>query len=99
AAGAVGAASLPVAELAAARRGSIDAADVPPVTVGRREAAAAFAGEALLTPLGWELPPPWDPVAGDYRAADGWVRLHTNYAHHRAAALEALGLAAGAERD
>jgi len=99
AAGAVGAASLAVAELAAARRGSIDAADVPPVTVGRREAAAAFAGEALLTPLGWELPPPWDPVAGDYRAADGWVRLHTNYAHHRAAALEALGLATGAERD
>ena len=96
AAGAVGAATLAVAELAAARAGSGAVAEV---TVDRRGAAAAFAGEALLTPLGWELPPPWDPVAGDYRAGDGWVRLHTNYAHHRAAALGALGLDGGAERD
>jgi hypothetical protein len=101
AADAVGAATLAVAELAAARRGSgaVDAGDVPAVAVERRAAAAAFAGEALLTPLGWERPPPWDPVAGDYRAADGWVRLHTNYAHHRAAALGALGLDDGADRD
>jgi hypothetical protein len=101
AAGAVGAATLAVAELAAARRGSgaLDPADVPAVAVDRRAAAAAFAGEALLTPVGWERPPPWDPVAGDYRAADGWVRLHTNYAHHRAAALGALGLDDGADRD
>ena len=24
-----------------------------------------------LTPVGWTLPSPWDPIAGDYRAADG----------------------------
>ncbi len=30
-------------------------------------------------------------VAGDYRAADGWIRLHTNAPHHRDAALAVLG--------
>src|SRR5204863_10078531 len=40
----------------------------------------------------------WDPVAADYRSRGGWVRLHTNYAWHRAAALRALGLPPGADR-
>ena len=44
-----------------------------------------------LTPVGWTLPSPWDPIAGDYRTADGWIRLHTNAPHHRAAALRVLG--------
>jgi hypothetical protein len=29
--------------------------------------------------------------AGDYRAGDGWIRLHTNAPHHREAALRVLG--------
>ena len=33
----------------------------------------------------------WDPVAGDYASADGWIRLHTNAPHHRAAAERVLG--------
>jgi len=33
----------------------------------------------------------WDAVAGDYAAADGWIRLHTNAPHHRAIALDVLG--------
>ncbi|MGA7203090.1 MAG: CoA transferase, partial [Specibacter sp.] len=49
-------------------------------------------------PLGWELPSPWDAVAGDYPCADGWIRLHTNAPHHRAAALRVLGLPADADR-
>jgi crotonobetainyl-CoA:carnitine CoA-transferase CaiB-like acyl-CoA transferase len=89
----VAAALLAVAELAAARGGAIGRPDaVPEVRLDRRAAAAAFRSEALLAPSGWELPPAWDPIAGDYRAADGWIRLHTNYAHHRAAALRALGI-------
>jgi crotonobetainyl-CoA:carnitine CoA-transferase CaiB-like acyl-CoA transferase len=40
----------------------------------------------------------WDPLAGNYRAVDGWVRLHTNYPHHRAAALAALDLPPDADR-
>src|SRR4051794_12356198 len=45
------------------------------------------------------VPELWDPVAGDYPAADGWVRLHTNYPWHRTAALRALGLGPDAVRE
>ncbi len=48
---------------------------------------------ASARPVGWELPPDWDALAGDYRARDGWIRLHTNAPHHRAAALRVLGCA------
>ncbi|TCO52463.1 CoA transferase [Actinocrispum wychmicini] len=34
-----------------------------------------------------------DPLTGDYRAKDGWVRLHCNYPHHAAAVATALGTA------
>jgi hypothetical protein len=50
-----------------------------------------------VRPAGWEPPPVWDPIAGDYRAADGWIRLHTNAPRHRAAALRVLD--APADRD
>lgn len=82
AAGAVAAASLAVAELTGA----------PSVTVDRRLASFWFAYS--IKPEGWTVPPPWDPIAGDYRATDGWIRLHTNAPHHRAAALTVLGSAA-----
>lgn len=91
---AVGVASLAVAELLAARLG----APLGAVEVDSVDAAAAFRSEALLAPQGWSLPPPWDPIAGDYQARDRWLRLHTNYDHHRAAAFAALGLPASAGR-
>lgn len=50
--------------------------------------------DMTLRPIGWELPSPWDAVAGDYATRDGWIRLHTNAPHHRAAALRVLGCAA-----
>jgi crotonobetainyl-CoA:carnitine CoA-transferase CaiB-like acyl-CoA transferase len=34
----------------------------------------------------------WDPLAGLYRCADGHVRVHTNFPHHRDGALRLLGL-------
>lgn len=95
AAAAVGTAALGVARLAAARRGD---RVVPSVSVDTREASAAFVCEHLFTPIGWELPDIWDPIAGDHPTADGWIRLHTNYGSHKAAALAALGLGAGAKR-
>jgi crotonobetainyl-CoA:carnitine CoA-transferase CaiB-like acyl-CoA transferase len=61
------------------------------VTVDRRRACATFFSEGLFQPVGWKLPPVWDPIAGDYTAADGWIRLHTNYKHHRAAVERVLG--------
>ena len=90
AAASVAAASLAVADLLAARTGEPRRA----VRVDRIAACAAFAGERLFAPDGWQLPPAWDPIAGDYRTGDGWIRLHTNYAHHRAAVLRALDLPA-----
>jgi crotonobetainyl-CoA:carnitine CoA-transferase CaiB-like acyl-CoA transferase len=58
------------------------------VTVSRRLASAWFARS--IYPVGWTLPSPWDPIAGDYPTRDGWIRLHTNAPHHRAAALSVL---------
>lgn len=74
--------------------GATDAA-APVVEVDRGLADAWFG--VALTPVGWALPSPWDPIAGDYRALDGWIRLHTNAPHHRAAALRVLGV--DSERD
>ncbi|WP_179873234.1 CoA transferase [Microcella indica] len=44
------------------------------------------------------LASPWDAIAGDYRTADGWIRLHTNAPHHRAVALRVLGVPEPADR-
>ncbi|MFT3770992.1 MAG: CoA transferase [Minicystis sp.] len=87
ASGAVGVAALAAAELHAARTST----SIPWVEVDSAHAAAAFQSEALFNPRGWERPAAWDPIAGDYRAADRWIRLHTNYASHRVAALSVLG--------
>lgn len=61
-----------------------------------RPLADAWFGPALR-PVGWELPSPWDDLAGDYRAADGWVRIHTNAPHHRLAAILALEVGEGGD--
>lgn len=83
-----------VAELAAARTGSA----LPATSVDRLAASASFRFEGVMAPEGWELPPIWDPVAGDYEAADGWIRLHTNYRHHLDAALAVLEVPAEREQ-
>ncbi|MEP4036536.1 CoA transferase [Pseudophaeobacter sp.] len=64
---------------------------VLPVTVDQRLASLWF-GYSFAA-QGWELPSLWDPIAGNYRCRDGWIRLHTNLPHHRAAALSVLGCA------
>ncbi len=83
----VAAATLAAAQLQAVRR----SAPLAPVTLDSTQACAAFRAETLFTPIGWELPPLWDPIAGNYRTADGWIRLHTNYPNHRAAVRKVLG--------
>ncbi|ETX16221.1 CAIB/BAIF family CoA transferase [Roseivivax halodurans JCM 10272] len=65
------------------------------VRVDRRLASLWCASS--IRPEGWEMPPVWDAVAGDYKARDGWIRLHTNAPHHREAALHVLDVAG--ERD
>lgn len=84
-------ASIGAAGLAAARlAGDIDER-ARTVEVDRGLASRWFG--FTLRPQGWELPSPWDPVAGDYEAHDGWIRLHTNAPAHREASLRVLGVA------
>ncbi len=87
AAAAVAAAGAAAADLLAAACGAR-----PAVTVDRRLASHWFGFS--IRPIDGTLPAPWDPIAGDYATADGWIRLHTNAPHHRAAALAVLGVAA-----
>ena len=47
---------------------------------------------ALLRVDGAPPPELWDKIAGLYRCGDGrWVRLHTNFPHHRDGVLKLLG--------
>jgi hypothetical protein len=62
---------------------------VPDVTVDRRLTSFWFGSS--IRPIGWTMPAAWDPIAGDYRTQDGWIRLHTNAPHHRVAAEHILG--------
>jgi hypothetical protein len=85
------AASVGATSLAIAERMASETSRRPRVVVDRRLASLWFGFS--LKPQGWTLPPVWDPIAGDYSAADGWIRLHTNAARHREAALAVLGCA------
>jgi hypothetical protein len=86
AAGSIAAATLAVASVGGTRS---------PVTVDRRLASLWFGSS--FRPVDWQAPPTWDAVAGDYQADDGWIRLHTNADHHRAAAMSVLGTPAERE--
>ncbi|MFF9003776.1 CoA transferase [Streptomyces achromogenes] len=92
----VGACGLAAAELAARRAGL---AEVPAVRVDDGAVAAAFHSERLLRVDG-RAPVSFAPLSRFWRTADGWVRTHANYPHHRARLLGALGLPgdASAER-
>jgi crotonobetainyl-CoA:carnitine CoA-transferase CaiB-like acyl-CoA transferase len=62
------------------------------VCVDMRHAAAEFRSERYLRVNGTAPASLWDPLAGLYTSGDGRrVRLHTNFAHHRAAVLGLLG--------
>jgi hypothetical protein len=87
AAAAVGAAGAAIAELIGARFG-----DLPRVSVSKRLSSLWYGWS--IRPDAWSMPAPWDPMSGDYSTTDGWIRLHTNAPHHRAAALRVLGVAA-----
>ncbi len=86
-------ASLGAAALASAEIGRLRNGLVQTVAVDARDAAlescAAFTLDGVAPPL-------WDPLAGLYACADGWVRLHTNFVHHRDGVLRLLGLPVGA---
>lgn len=81
-------ASVAVCSLAAVERAGLPG----PVRVDDGAVATAFVSERHLRVDG-RAPVSFAPLSRFWRAADGWVRTHANYPHHRAALLTALGVA------
>ncbi|MFJ9379817.1 CoA transferase [Streptomyces sp. NPDC101455] len=84
----VGACALTAAELGARRAGL---AEVPGVRVDDGAVATAFVSERHLL-IDGRAPVSFAPLSRFWRTADGWVRTHANYPHHRARLLDALKL-------
>jgi crotonobetainyl-CoA:carnitine CoA-transferase CaiB-like acyl-CoA transferase len=91
----VAACALAGAEWGARRAGL---ARVPEVRVDDGAVATAFHSERHLRVDG-RAPETFAPLSCFWPTADGWVRTHANYPHHRARLLGVLGLAADASPD
>lgn len=86
----------------AAAQGTIAAAALAACELGHargapRQQVAVDMTHAAAESTGWfsldgEAPELWDPISGLYRCADGHVRIHANFAHHREGALRLLKL-------
>ncbi|MFJ4667327.1 CoA transferase [Kitasatospora purpeofusca] len=83
----VAACSLAAAELAAQRSGG----PVPEVRIDQGAVATAFVSERHLR-IDGRAPVGFAPLSGFWQTADGWLRTHANYPHHRDRLLTALGL-------
>lgn len=79
--------ALAAAELTARRNGG----SLPAVRVDDGAVATAFVSERHLR-IDGRAPSSFAPLSRFWRTADGWVRTHANYPHHRARLLRALGL-------
>ncbi|MFG2273487.1 CoA transferase [Streptomyces chartreusis] len=84
----VGACALAAAELGARRAGR---SEVPRVRLDDGAIATAFVSERHLLVDG-RAPVWFAPLSKFWRTADGWVRTHANYPHHRAGLLAGLGM-------
>lgn len=83
---AIAAAGLAAAELWRARSGQVQQ-----VAVDISHAVVECRSERYLRRDGQPAPALWDAIAGIYRTRDGkFVRLHTNFAHHRDAVCRVL---------
>ncbi len=90
--------SIAAAALAAAEIWKLRSGEEQEVAVDMRHAVAECRSERYLRVDGKPPPPAWDAIAGIYRIRDGrFVRLHTNFPHHRAAVCNVLNCKA--ERD
>ncbi|WSX31206.1 CoA transferase [Streptomyces sp. NBC_00984] len=91
---AVAVCSLAAAELAARRTGR----PVPRVRIDAGAVATAFTSERHLR-IDGRAPTNFAPLSRFWRTADGWVRTHANYPHHRARLLATLELPADTPDD
>jgi hypothetical protein len=63
----------------------------PEIALNNDEVVAAFESERRLRAPGLEGVSGFAELSRFMPAADGWIRTHANYAHHRAALLRVLG--------
>lgn len=90
--GAAAQASIAAATAAAAELWRLRTGHHQRVSVDMRHAAVEFRSERYLLVDGKSPSEPWDKIARVYRCGDGrWVRLHTNFPHHRDGVLKLLG--------
>jgi crotonobetainyl-CoA:carnitine CoA-transferase CaiB-like acyl-CoA transferase len=91
--GTAGAASLAATGIAAAELWKLRGGRDQRVAVDLGAAAASLKSTAYLRIDGRPPQALWDPFSLFYAVHEGrWVRFHTNYPHHRAAALRVLGV-------
>src|SRR5882672_3551355 len=91
-------ASIAATGLAAAQVWKLRSGQAQNVAVDMRHAAVECRSERYLRVDGKPPPPAWDAIAGVYKTGDSrFVRLHTNFPHHRAAVCKVLDCKA--ERD
>ncbi|WP_235961925.1 CoA transferase [Falsiroseomonas selenitidurans] len=86
-------ASIAAVALAAAEFHRLRGGPAQSVRVAMRDAAIEFRSERYLRLGEGPLPDLWDPIAGLYRCAGGWLRVHTNFRHHRDGLVRLLGTA------
>jgi crotonobetainyl-CoA:carnitine CoA-transferase CaiB-like acyl-CoA transferase len=84
-------ASLAAAALAAAELWRLRGGRRQRVSIGMRDAAIEFRSEHYMRVGGKPPEALWDKIAGLYRCGERFVRLHTNFPHHRDGVLKLLG--------
>jgi crotonobetainyl-CoA:carnitine CoA-transferase CaiB-like acyl-CoA transferase len=85
-------ASVAATGLAAAHIWQLRSGQSQDVAVDMRQAVVECRSERYLRVDGKPPPPAWDAIAGIYRTRDQrFVRLHTNFRHHRDAVCKVLG--------
>ena len=83
--------SIAASGLAAAEIWKMRSGQPQNVSVDMRHATVECRSERYLRVDGKPPPPAWDAIAGVYKTGDGrFVRLHTNFPHHRAAVCKVL---------
>ena len=84
-------ASIAATGLAAAQLWKLRSGQSQGVAVDMRHAVVECRSERYLRVDGKPPPPAWDVIAGVYKTRDGrFVRLHTNFPHHRDAVCRVL---------
>src|SRR3954454_19725435 len=90
--------SIAAAAMAAANIWQLRSGQVQDIAVDMRHAVVECRSERYLRVDGKPPGPAWDAIAGVYKTRDQrFVRLHTNFPHHRAAVCKVLNCKA--ERD